>query len=422
MNVLLIGSGGREHALALAISKSDALDKFYCLPGNPGIQQFARPFDCELDNYYLLSDKCKVKEIDLVVIGPEQPLADGLADFLREKGINVFGPGSEAAKLESSKGYAKNFMSKYNIPTAEFKIFNAEEENLAIDYLKNVNFPIVLKADGLAAGKGVIIANNFDDAKTTLKNMFAGQFKDAGKTVVIEEFLQGEEASILAITDGNDFITLAPSQDHKRAFDNDQGPNTGGMGAYAPAPVVNDTVLEKVKNEIIKPVIENLKNEGNTFIGCLYAGLMINNNQPKVVEFNVRFGDPETQAVLPLIEGDFLRLIFSAARGQLKKDFVSDVVNGAACCVVLASEGYPGSYKSGYPISGIDKAEGTGAIVYHAGTKWEDGILKTAGGRVLGVCAVADNLEEARDKSYRAAKLIEFENKFYRKDIAAKAL
>ena len=422
MNVLLIGSGGREHALAHAISKSPLLDKFYCLPGNPGIQQYARPFDCGLDNYYLISDRCKVKEIDLVVIGPEQPLADGLADFLREKGINVFGPSEKPARLESSKGYAKDFMQKYGIPTASYKKFTAGEESAAIDYLKIQDYPIVIMADGLAAGKGVIIADTFDNAADTVRSMFKGKFKEAGQTVVIEEFLQGEEASILAISDGKDFITLAPSQDHKRTFDNDEGPNTGGMGAYAPASIVNATVLEKVKANIIKPVIENLVQEGTPFVGCLYAGLMINNDEPKVVEFNVRFGDPETQVVLPVFDGDFLRLIFSAARESLDTSVVNNIANGAACCVVLSSDGYPLSYQSGYEITGIDEAEKEGTIIYHAGTKWEDGILKTAGGRVLGVCAVANNLAEARDLSYKAVGKINFENKFYRKDIAVKGL
>jgi phosphoribosylamine--glycine ligase len=422
MNVLLIGSGGREHALALAISKSELLDKFYCLPGNPGIQKFARPFDCGLDNYYLISDRCKVKEIDLVVIGPEQPLADGLADFLREKGINVFGPSKAPARLESSKAFAKDFMQKYGIPTAAFKKFTALEEDDAIDYLKNADYPLVIKADGLAAGKGVIIAQTFDEAVDAVKAMFNGKFKEAGQTLVIEEFLKGEEASILAVSDGKDFITLAPSQDHKRAYDNDKGPNTGGMGAYAPAPIVNETVLEKVKENIIKPVIDNMRKEGTPFIGCLYAGLMIDNNEPKVVEFNVRFGDPETQVVLPIFDGDFLRLIFSAARGSLDTSVINNVANGAACCVVLTSEGYPASYKSGFEISGIEDAENEGAIVFHAGTKWEDGLLKTAGGRVLGVCAVAGNLKQARDLSYKAVDKINFENKFYRKDIATKGL
>lgn len=422
MNVLLIGSGGREHALSHAISKSPLLDKFYCLPGNPGIQKFAKPFNADINNFYSVSDRCKVKEIDLVVVGPEQPLADGIADFLREHGINVFGPNKAAAKLESSKGYAKDFMRKYNIPTAAYKKFNDGQLSEAVEYLKSADYPVVLKADGLAAGKGVIIAQNFADAEDTLKKMFAGQFKEAGKTVVIEEFLQGEEASILAVTDGNDFLTLAPSQDHKRAYDNDEGPNTGGMGAYAPAPIVNNTVLHKVKEKIIKPTIDNLRNEGHPFVGCLYVGLMIKDNEPKVVEFNVRFGDPETQAVLPLIDGDFLRLIFSAALGKIDTSVIANVNAGAACCVVLASNGYPGTYEKGYEITGIESAENLGAIVYQAGTKIENNLLKTNGGRVLSVCALADNLQQARDLSYKAVDKINFKNKFYRRDIAAKAL
>jgi len=422
MNVLLLGSGGREHALALSISKSTLLNKLYSLPGNPGIAEIAQPFDCTLDNFYMLSDKCKVNEIDLVVVGPEQPLADGIADFLRNEGLNVFGPSKKAAMLESSKGFAKDFMQKYNIPTAAYRTFNDSQQEDALNYLRESSYPVVLKADGLAAGKGVIIAQSYEEAEKSVKSMFSGQFKDAGKTIVIEEFLKGEEASILAVTDGKDFITLASSQDHKRAFDGDLGPNTGGMGAYAPAPIVTDEVLEKVKTKILEPAISNLMLEGTPFIGCLYAGLMIKNGEPAVVEFNVRFGDPETQAVLPLIEGDFLGLIFSAARGKLDKSYINSVCTGHACSVVIASDGYPGKYETGHIVTGIKEAEKSGAVIFHAGTKTEDDVLKTAGGRVFAVTYVASSLADARNNAYNAVECINFKNKYNRNDIAYRAL
>jgi phosphoribosylamine--glycine ligase len=422
MKVLLIGSGGREHALAIAISKSKLLSELFSLPGNPGINQIATKVPIELSNFDAIAQFCLDMNVSLVVIGPEQPLADGLSDYLRQRNINVFGPSRYCSQLESSKAFAKDFMTKYNIPTAAYKTFSAAQTVDVLEHLKSSSFPVVIKADGLAAGKGVAICNDFESAKSTVDSYFSGLFNEAGKTIVIEEFMEGEEASILAISDGTNFITLAPAQDHKRAFDGDEGPNTGGMGAYAPAPVVTDSILNDVREKIIQPVIDSLRNEGYPFIGCLYAGLMIKNDSSRVVEFNVRFGDPETQAVLPLFNGDFLNLLHSAAIGKLDDSEVINTVNGAACCVVLASQGYPGKFDKGFVISGLDYPKTDDLLVYQAGTKQLDDQIITDGGRVLGICGKGATLGDAIKTAYQGVDLVDFENKFYRKDIAHKAI
>lgn len=422
MNVLLIGSGGREHAIALAISKSKQIKKLLAAPGNPGMANIAELVKLDIKNHSDVIDFCKSNKIDLVVVGPEQPLAEGIADSLNEADIPCFGPTKYAAQLESSKDFAKEFMAEAGIPTAAFKSFNKDEIEQAYDYLDNHTLPIVLKADGLAAGKGVIICNTHEDAKSSIKQMFEGMFGSSGERVVVEEFMQGEEASILAISDGNDFVILASSQDHKRAYDGDKGPNTGGMGAYSPAKIVTEDIELKIINRIIKPAIDKMKADGHPFVGCLYAGLMIHENEAKVVEFNVRLGDPEAQSVLSVFDGDFLELIYSSAKGMLNKDAISKKAKSHAVCLILASDGYPGSYEKGYEITGIEKAEEQGAIVYHAGTKQQDGKLMTSGGRVLGVTALGNDLKHAIEKAYQYADLIEFENKYYRKDIGQKGL
>ncbi|MBI5325996.1 MAG: phosphoribosylamine--glycine ligase [Ignavibacteriae bacterium] len=422
MNILLIGSGGREHAIAKKLSESQSTDKLYCYPGNPGIMEIGHKTDIAKMDFQQILNFCNSNSIELVVVGPEKPLAEGISDVLTCNGIKVFGPSKEASRLESSKGFAKDFMLKYNIPTANYKIFNSNDKTNAIDYLEKCNYPIVLKADGLAAGKGVIIADNIENANQAISQMFEGIFDNAGKTVVIEEFLEGEEASILAISDGNDFITLPSSQDHKRALDGDKGKNTGGMGAYSPAPVVTSTVMNKVNERILKPALDGMKREGSIFIGCLYAGLMINKGEPKVVEFNVRFGDPETQAVLSLFEGDFAGLLYSAANGNIDKSKMIDTSDKHSCCVILASKGYPDNYKKGFEIKGIDKAIKSGAIVFHSGTKRTDNILISDGGRVLGVTCVNDTLKKAVEQTYNAVSEIYFTNMYYRKDIGYKAL
>jgi phosphoribosylamine--glycine ligase len=325
--------------------------------------------------------------------------------------------------LESSKGFAKEFMKKYNIPTADFEIFFLKQKQKAIDYLNTYkNYPIVLKADGLAAGKGVVICEDKKTAIEELENFFSGKFGSAGQTIVMEEFMLGEEASILALTDGNNFITLASSQDHKRAFDGDKGPNTGGMGAYSPAPIVTDEILEKVKIQIIRPTLEGMKKEGSTFKGCLYVGLMINNSEPKVVEYNVRFGDPETQAVLVNFKGDFSGLLLSIAEGELDESYIDEICDSHSCCVVMTSEGYPGNYPKGQIIRGIKEAEKTGAVVFHAGTALKDGNLTSNGGRVLGITGIGNNLKQAVENAYNAVNCINFDKSFYRKDIAHRAI
>lgn len=423
MKVAIIGSGGREHALAIAVSKSKNLSELFCIPGNPGTRKISKNVDLDLRNFDSIGSFCSEQHIDLVIIGPEQPLVDGLSDYLRGLNIKVFGPSSLAAKIESSKSYAKRIMNAANVPTAKYQEFNSNEYSKVEDYLKKCEYPVVIKADGLAAGKGVIICRNFDEAMLTFKSISEEKiFGKAGNKILIEEFLDGEEASVFAITDGENFFILPAAQDHKRIGDGDTGKNTGGMGAYAPAPVVTGLLRQEIEKKIIRPVILQLKKEGNPFIGCLYAGLMITPDGPKVIEFNCRFGDPETQVVLPLLEGDFLQLLISAAEGNLNKNAVW-YNGGSAVCVVAASEGYPDSYQIGFEITGLDFSDPQ-VIIYHAGTIEKDGKILTNGGRVLGITAVLNefDIRKARDKVYDALKYVKFENIYYRKDIAAKAL
>ena len=422
MKVVLIGSGGREHALAYQISKSSTLTKLFIIPGNLGTQALGENLSIHGDDE--IAEFCENNDIDLVVIGPEKPLVDGLANLLRLKGIKVFGPDSAAAQIEGDKSLAKWLMLKYNIPTAAFKVFIKSEYQLTIEYLKDVPYPKVIKASGLAAGKGVLICNNFDEAKSSVDDIFKNEiFGDAGDSLIVEEFMEGEEASIFAITDGLDYVCLPAAQDHKRIGDNDTGKNTGGMGAYAPAPVITNELKLRIEREIIRPTLEGLKKENRKFIGCLYCGLMITNQGPKVVEFNCRFGDPETQAVLPLLEGDFLKLLYSAASGKIDKEAIK-YNGGSAVCVVAASKGYPDKYDKGFEISGLNKISSDDAIVFHAGTKKEGDNIVTNGGRVLGVTAVIDknNLKLCKSKVYEALKKISYENIYYRTDIADKGI
>jgi phosphoribosylamine--glycine ligase len=422
MNILLIGSGGREHALSYFLKKSPSNPTIFATPGNPGIAEFAELIAINTKDNAALVDFCKKKSVDFILIGPEQPLAEGLSDIFVLNGIPCFGPSSLAARLETSKGFAKEFMQRYNIPTAQFKRFNANEKNKAIDYIQTLIPPIVIKADGLAAGKGVIIAESRFEAERTLNEMYGGLFGDAGKSIVIEEYLEGEEASIFAISDGKNFCLLAPSQDHKRIGDGDTGKNTGGMGAYAPAQIVTMPLLKKIADKIIKPALKGMQTEGSPYIGCLYAGLMINNNEPSVVEFNARFGDPETQPVLSVFEGDLARLLESAAKGSLDLTAIKNICAGAACCVVMASKGYPDSFEKGFEITGIDKAQENGSIVFHAGTSLKNGKLVTSGGRVLGVTAKARSLRSAIKKAYDSVKEIHFDNAYYRSDIGKRGI
>ena len=418
MNVLLIGSGGREHALAWKIAQSPLLEKFFAIPGSPGIAAFAECVEnISVDDNAALVNFAKDKAIDLVVVGPEAPLVNGLVDSLNEAGIKTFGPTKTAAQIEGSKIFAKRLMKKYNIPTAVFEVFDNPDD--ARNYIRGQGAPIVIKADGLAAGKGVIVAQTLDAALNAVDEMKT--FGAAGNKIVVEEFMDGEEASVLALTDGEKIIPLIAAQDHKRVDDGDKGLNTGGMGAYAPAPIVDEAISKQVEEKILKPTINALKAEGITYRGCLYAGLMIKDGVAKVVEFNCRFGDPETQVVLPLMESDLLELMTACAEGSLSDKKIS-WSKSSAVCVIMASGGYPKAYKKNLPIDGLTKAKALGAMIFHAGTKLKGDELVTSGGRVLGVTTTAPTLREAVDKAYRAVEVIHFDGVHYRRDIAARAL
>ncbi len=420
--ILLIGSGGREHALAKTLASSTSCDKLWVAPGNPGIAREAELVSINIADHDAVATFCHKNNVTLVVVGPEQPLAEGLADSLREEGIDVFGPSQRAAQLETSKGFSKDFMQRHGVPTAPYKRFNASEHEAARTYAAEHALPVVVKYDGLAAGKGVVVALMQAEAIEAVDAMYAGAFGDDG--VVIEGFLTGQEASVFAVCDGTDFVTLAPAQDHKRVGDGDTGKNTGGMGAYAPAPIVTPAVLEKVHSRIIRPVLDGMASEGMPFIGCLFCGLMIDDHgDPSVVEFNVRFGDPETQAVMSVLTADVAALFASAARGSLDTSTIASTAVGFACNVVLASAGYPDAFDKGLPITGIDEAESDPYVtVYHAGTKESNGQLVSNGGRVLGVTAIGDTLEQAVARSYQAVEKISFANKYFRTDIATRAL
>ena len=423
MKILLLGSGGREHALAWKLAQSSQVEVIYAAPGNPGIALLPKCRNIALDpeNLNAVADYAEKNQIDLTVVGPEAPLVAGIADVFAARGLAVFGPSKAAAQLEGSKAFSKELMAKYNIPTAFFKICDNIDEAKA--YVKEKGAPIVVKADGLAAGKGVVVAMTEQEALDAIDEMMADhKFGSAGARVVLEEFMEGEEASLLAFTDGKTVVPMIASQDHKRVFDGDKGPNTGGMGTYAPAPVMTDVLRLRATEKILKPVVAAMAKEGMPYKGCLYAGLMIKDGDAKVVEFNCRFGDPETQVVLPLLDGDLAAIMLACASGTLDKAEIG-WHDGAAVCVVMASGGYPGSYKKGVEITGLENLAGEkDAVVFHAGTKEADGKIVTSGGRVLGVTAMAGSIKAARDKAYDAAEKIKFSDAFYRKDIAWRAL
>ncbi len=422
MKIALIGSGGREHALAAKISEGKSCSKLYILPGNPGTKQVGENISIVQDDHNAILNFCTEHKIDLVIIGPEKPLIDGLTDKLIKNGIKVFGPTLQAARIEGEKSFAKNLMKEYNIPTAAFEVFNKENYDYAINYLHKVDYPIVIKADGIAAGKGVIIVECFDDAKEALKECFVNSsFGSSGDKVVIEEFMSGQEASIFAITDGFDYVLLPAAQDHKRIFDDDKGKNTGGMGAYAPTSFVNEKNIEVIAKEIIEPTLKAMNEKGSSYVGCLYCGLMLTSQGPKVVEFNCRFGDPETQVVLPLLEGNFVELLYSAACGKINKGSVR-YNGGTSVCVVAASKGYPDKFEKGFEIHGLEQIPQK-IKVYHAGTKEVNGKIMTNGGRVLNVTSFIEknDLIEARRIAYDAITKIHFDGMYYRKDISDKA-
>ncbi len=425
MKVLVIGGGGREHALVWKISQSKNAEKIFCAPGNAGIKQIAETVDINADEIEELKKFVVENKIDFTVVGPDNSLALGIVDEFVKDGLKIFGPTKAASKLEWSKSFAKDFMKRHGIPTADFQKFSFSEKDNAIRFVENTKYPLVIKADGLALGKGVAICENVKSAKETIRHIFDEKiFGDAGNEIVIEEFLEGNEVSLFAVSDGKNHVVLPSSQDHKKIFDGEKGKNTGGMGSYAQAKkIVDDSVLKKVDERIINPVIENMKKEGNEFKGCLYCGLMIDEHgNPFVIEFNARLGDPETQVVLPLIKSDFLELLYASANGNLK-DYKLEIHEGHCCCVVLASEGYPDKYETEKEISNIEKFP-PDCFLFHAGTKInENGKLVTSGGRVLNAVGKSNfNLKEAVKNAYVFAKQIKFENKYYRRDIGAKGL
>lgn len=418
MKVCVIGNGGREHALAWRLSISPSVTKVYAIPGSAAMSDCAELVGIDWQQSDHLISFLKENQVDLVVVGPEAPLVAGLADVLNKVGIPVFGPSKAAAQLEGSKVFAKDLMKKYNIPTAAYGVFHKVDE--AKIFIAQTGAPIVVKADGLAAGKGVVVAMTVDEANAAVEDMLSGnRFGDAGSTVVIEEFMEGEEASLLAFVDGKTVVPMIASQDHKRIFDGDKGPNTGGMGTYAPAPVLTDALRDEAMKTILEPMVAAMDQEGMPYVGCLYAGLMIADEGPKVVEFNARFGDPETQVVLPLLDSDLGQIMMACATGTLTADMVK-WKDSSAACVILASKGYPETSSKGDVISGDIKQYDT-TIVFHSGTKLVGENYVTNGGRVLGVVGLGKDLRTALDRAYGRIAHIDFEGMQYRTDIGAKA-
>ncbi len=420
MKILVLGNGAREHAIVWKLAQSPSIEQIFCTPCNPGIEQIATCVNIGITDFETLIAFVKQKNIDLTMPGPEVPLVDGIVDAFDEARLKICGPSKAAAALEGSKAFAKYVMGKYKAPTAKWVVFDSFDE--AIDYLEIVKFPHVIKADGLAAGKGAIIVQNKMEARETLqKIMLQREFGDAGARVVLEEFMVGEEASVFVVTDGEDYVLLPTSQDHKAIFDGDKGPNTGGMGAYAPAPVMDAEMLKRAEDEVIVPILKGMAAEGAPYRGVLYAGLMITNEGPKVVEFNCRFGDPETQAVLPLIKSDFAELLFKAATGDLK-NYKLETHDEFAVGVVMASSGYPGAYETGKTIDGLDKSLPENRMVFHAGTKKDvSGNIVTSGGRVLTAVAQEKEFKDAQKAAYDLVKSINYEGVYFRKDIGDKA-
>lgn len=424
MRFLVVGSGGREHAIAWALARSDRDPEIFAAPGNAGMEPLVTRVDLTGTDGGELVRWAEVHEIDCTIVGPERPLVEGLADRFREAGLPVVGPSAEAARLEGSKAFANAFMERHGIPTARFRTFGADEYEAARSYLKEQGAPVVVKADGLAGGKGALVCDTEDEALDALETIVRDRaFGAAGEQVVVEEFMEGVEASVFALTDGRDYVVPTPSQDHKRIGDGDTGPNTGGMGAYAPAPMATGAVLETIRERIIEPTLEGMASEGRPYRGVLYCGLMLTDEGPKIVEFNARLGDPEAQVVLPLVESDWCE-IFLALANDRADEIELEMSSGAAACVVLASEGYPTSYETGFSIEGLEVAREAGpATLFHAGVeRGADGGLVTAGGRVLGVTGVGADLTEALARAYRGAEAIQFDGKYYRSDIGKKGL
>ena len=416
MKVLIVGSGGREHAIAYCVAKSDKVDKIYCTPGNAGISEYAECEPIGAMEFDKIVAFAKEKEVDLVIVGMDDPLVGGLVDELEAAGIRTFGPKKNAAILEGSKAFSKDLMKKYHIPTAAYENFTDSEAALA--YLETAKFPIVLKADGLALGKGVLICNNLEEAKEGVKTiMLDKKFGDAGNEMVIEEFMTGREVSVLSFVDGNTIKTMTSAQDHKRAGDGDTGLNTGGMGTFSPSPFYTKEVEDFCNKYIYQATVDAMKAEGRPFKGVIFFGLMLTEDGPKVLEYNARFGDPEAQVVLPRMKNDIIEVVEACIDGTLDKVDLQFEDN-AAVCVVLASEGYPVKYEKGLPISGLEEfKKHEGYYCFHAGTKFADGALVTNGGRVLGVTAKGKDLKEARANAYAATEWVQFDNKYMRHDI-----
>ncbi|MCL2485792.1 MAG: phosphoribosylamine--glycine ligase [Endomicrobia bacterium] len=422
MKVLVVGSGGREHAICWKFSQSLKIDKVYCAPGNGGTSEIAQNVNIAVDEFSKLADFVKDNNIDFTFVGPEVPLSLGIVDFFENKGLKIVGPSKDAAKLESSKIYSKQFMRKYDIPTAEYHNFS--DVNEALKYLENweENKKVVVKADGLAAGKGVYMCNGKSDAVNAVKQLMQNKaLGDAGTNVVIEEFIDGQELSYLVFTDGISYSMMPAAQDHKRINDNDEGLNTGGMGAYAPAPLATAELTKIVEDTIVKKSIDGIKSENLNYKGVIFVGVIMNGNTPYVLEYNCRLGDPETQAVLPLLDADLTDISLAIAEKKLS-DIEIKWKSESAVCVVLASGGYPEKFESGFEIYGIENISDKKTMVFHAGTKADNGKIFTSGGRVLGVTSIAPDIKSAIDKVYSQVNLISFKNMHYRKDIAKKAL
>ncbi|MDX1586447.1 MAG: phosphoribosylamine--glycine ligase [Balneolaceae bacterium] len=422
MNVLLLGSGGREHALAWCINKSDKLDDLYIAPGNPGTAEVGTNVDLSLADFEAILNFIEDKEIELTVVGPEKPLVDGIVDYLEDKGHKVFGPSKQAAQLEGSKKFAKEFMKKNRIPTADYETFTQDEYDEAFEYIRDRDeYPVVLKADGLAGGKGVFICETEESVEQRLNQLKEdSKLSDAAETLVVEEFMKGEEASVFVLSDGQTAKVIHNAQDHKRIGEGDTGLNTGGMGAYCPAPVVTNEMRHRIEKEIVLPTISAMLLDDMPYKGILYCGLMITDKGPRVVEFNCRFGDPECQAVVPSLKSDLLELMDAASSGELAGHEI-ELDDLYRCCVVLASEGYPKTYETGKVIEGLDRiSEDTN--IFHAGTVSKDGQLLTDGGRVLSIVGAGETLQEAIKNTYAEVKKVSFENAYYRSDIGVKGL
>ncbi len=414
MKVAIIGSGGREHSICYKVKQSKNLKKLVCIPGNAGTAQICENLNVDISNFNQLYDELKKKEIDIVIVGPEVPLVEGIKDFLEEKSIKVFGPSKKASQLEGSKLFLKNFCSEFKIPSARFQ----EVKNLseASDCIDKFGLPIVVKSDGLAAGKGVTICNKKEEALNDVKAIFSGKFKSS-KKVILEEFLKGEEASYFVITDGEDFLPIGTAQDHKRIFENDVGPNTGGMGAYSPSYLITDDIESKIINRIIKPTLAGMKKIGSPFSGILYAGLMINNGDPKLIEYNIRFGDPECQILMMRMKSDFLEIVINTIEKNLKNKKI-EWYDYPGITIVASNKGYPGDYDKSTVIKNLNKIDQNENIqIFHAGTSNVDGEIIAIGGRVLNSTVTNKSLKIARDEALRALDKLEWENKYYRRDI-----